>query len=112
MHLRKTLLLILACAFLFSCRKENNSTTTGQQDDCVSSRSSKAGNIIEGQYIIAYKPSSLDERTISTQRLSQMSEDVLLRNSIRSSAIEKTFLGGPGGFVARLSAKEVTSLQS
>jgi len=112
MHPRKTPLFLLACAFLFSCKKENNRPTTSQEDGCVSSRSSKAGDIIEGQYIIAYKPSSPGERTISTQHITQMSEDVLQRNSISSSTIEKTFLGEPGGFVARLSAKEVASLQS
>jgi subtilisin len=112
MHLRKTVLFLLAGTFLFSCKKENNSPTTSQQDGCVSSRSSKAGGIIEGQYIIAYKPSSPGEPTISTQRISQMSEDVLQRNSISSSAMEKTFLGEPGGFVARLSAKEVANLKS
>src|SRR4030095_3317242 len=112
MHPRKTPLFLLACAFLFSCKKENNSPTTSQEDGCVSSRSSKAGDIIDGQYIIAYKPSSPVERTISTQHIVQMSEDVLQRNSISSSTIEKTFLGEPGGFVARLSAKEVASLQS
>src|SRR4029453_9335208 len=102
MHPRKTPLFLLACAFLFSCKKENNRPTTSQEDGCVSSRSSKAGDIIEGQYIIAYKPSSPGESTISTQHITQMSEDVLQRNSIRSSTIEKTFLGKPGGFVARL----------
>lgn len=112
MHLRKTLLGILACALLFSCKKENTSTTTSQQDDCLSTRSNKAGDIIEGQYIVAYDPSSLDTRAMSTQRMSQMSEDVLQRNKISSSAVEKTFGGEPGGFIARLSAKEVAALES
>jgi hypothetical protein len=112
MHLRKTLFVIVACAVLFSCKKEKNNTTTGQQDGCVSTMSGRAADIIEGQYIIAYKLSSVDARTISTQRISQISEDVLLRNKIRSSAVQKSFVGEPGGFVARLSAKELASLKS
>jgi len=113
MHLRKPLLVILACILLFSCKKENSSdATTNQQDDCFSTRSSKAGNIIEGQYMVAYKPSSIDARAMSTQRISQMSEDVLQRNKISASAVESAFAGEPGGFVARLSAKEVATLGS
>jgi subtilisin len=112
MHLRETILFILACAFILSCKKENNNSTTSNPDNCVSSRSSKAGNIIEGQYIVAYKPSSLDTRAMSTQRISQISEDVLQRNKISTAAVEKTFQGEPGGFVARLSVEEVMKLRN
>jgi subtilisin len=112
MHLRKTIFLIPACAFIFSCKKENINSTTNQTDDCVSSRSNKPGDIIEGQYIVAYKPSSFDTRAMSTQRISQISEDVLARNKINSAAVEKTFPGEPGGFIAPLSEKEAENLKN
>jgi hypothetical protein len=112
MPLRKIIFLTLACAFILSCKKENQSSTTSNPDDCVSSRSSKAGDVIEGQYIIAYKPSSLDTRAMSTQRMSQMSEDVLQRNKISAAAIEAIFQGEPGGFVAKLSPAEVIKLKT
>jgi subtilisin len=112
MHPRKTIILFLACAVFFSCKKEGTTSATNQADACVSQRSSKDGNIIEGDYIVAYKPSSLDTRTISTAHLSRVSEDVLQRNKINPSVIRKTFQGEPGGFVAHLSAQEVASLRS
>jgi len=112
MHLRKAIFLIGVCAFILSCKKENNSSVNTNPDDCVSSRSSKAGGIIEGQYIVAYNPSSLDTRTMSTQRISQISGDVLERNKISSAAVEATFQGEPGGFVARLSSDEVRKLKN
>ncbi len=112
MHLRKLIFLIGVCAFILSCKKENNSSLNSNPDDCVSSRSTKAGGIIEGQYIVAYNPSSLDTRAMSAQRKSQISGDVLERNKISSAAVEATFQGEPGGFVARLSSDEVIKLKN
>ena len=111
MHLKKTIVLILTCAIIFGCKKENNSSSTSQTDNCVTQQS-KNVSIVEGQYIVAYKPASLDTRAISTQRISQASQDVLQRNKISSSVIEQTFQGEPGGFVARLSAEEATKLKN
>src|SRR5438477_612897 len=111
MHLKKTIVLILTCAIIFGCKKENNSSSTSQTDNCVT-KQSKNVSIVEGQYIVAYKPASLDTRDISTQRISQASQDVLQRNKISSSVIEQTFQGEPGGFVARLSAEEAAKLKN
>ena len=111
MHPRKTIILFLACAVFFGCKRESTPSASNQADGCVSQRSYKDGNIIEGDYIVAYKPSSLDTRTISTAHLSRVSEDVLQRNKINPSVIRKTFQGEPGGFVAHLSALEVASLK-
>jgi subtilisin len=110
MHLRKTIIIALSCVIAFGCKKENNNSTN-QIDGCVSQRSYKDGDIIEGQYIVAYKPSSLDARAASTQRISKVSEDVLQRNNISSAAIKITFQGEPGGFVAHLSAQEAAALK-
>ena len=112
MHLRKTLLWTLACALVLSCKKENNNSSASTPSDCISTRSSNAGKIIEGQYIVAYKPSSLDARAMSTERISQLSGDILQRNKISSTSIEASFQGEPGGFVARLSREEVAKLKN
>ncbi|HEV8285486.1 MAG TPA: S8 family serine peptidase [Chitinophagaceae bacterium] len=113
MHLRKTILPILAGIFLFACKKENNNSTAGKSDECVSQRSYKDGDIIQGEYIVAYKSSSsLDTRAMSTQGISKTSEDVLQRNKINSASIRKTFQGEPGGFVAHLSVKEAANLKN
>src|SRR6266404_4357678 len=112
MHLRITVFLFLVGAFISSCKKENSSSTNNQPGDCVSQRSYKDGDIVEGQYIVVYKPSSLDARAISTQHISQVSEDVLQRNKISPAAVGKTFQGEPGGFIAHLSAKEAATLKN
>ena len=111
MHLRKTIILALACAVIFGCKKESTSSTTNQTDNCVSQRGYKDGDIIEGDYIVAYDPSVLDERAASSQRISQVGEDVLQRHKINPGVIKKTFRGEPGGFVAHLSANEAASLK-
>jgi subtilisin len=49
---------------------------------------------------------------MSTQCISQLSGDVLERNKISSAAVEATFQGEPGGFVARLSLDEVIKLKN
>ena len=112
MHLRKTIIIALTCAIVFGCKKESSTSTTNQVDGCVSQRSYKDGDIIEGQYIVAYKQSSLDTRAASTQHISRVSEDVLQRNKINSAAIRSTFQGEPGGFVAHLSATEADALRN
>ena len=112
MHLRKTIIIALSCAIVFGCKKEKGTSNTNQVDGCVSQRSYKDGDIIEGQYIVAYKPSSLDARAASTQHISRVSEDVLQRNKISSAAIRSTFQGEPGGFVAHLSAQEAAALKN
>jgi subtilisin len=111
MQLKKTSVLVLSCAIIFSCKKENNSSSANQTDDCVTQQSNNV-SILEGQYIVVYKPASLDARAMSTQRISQVSQDVLQRNKISSSVIEKTFQGEPGGFVGRLSTEEVAKLKN
>ena len=109
MHPGKTLILVLTCAIVFSCKKENNNSTNASADqpDCVDQHELKTANIIDGEYIVAYKASSLDAHTSTLQRLSEISRNILERNKIISSAIETTFQGEPGGFVVHLSLGEV-----
>jgi len=111
MHLRKTIILALICAVIFGCKKESTRSTTNQTDNCVSQRGYKDGDIIEGDYIVAYDPSVLDARAASSQRISQVGEDVLQRHKINPGVIKKTFRGEPGGFVAHLSANEAANLK-
>src|SRR6185295_17634306 len=112
MHPRKTFVLIVACAIIFSCKKENNnSTSSASQPDCVDQHSLKSGDLIDEQYIVAYKASSLDAHTATFQRISDISREVLQRNKISSSVIETTFQGEPGGFIAHLSPAEMARLK-
>ena len=114
MHRGKAFILLLICAIVFSCKKENNSSTSSsvKQPDCVDQHSLSSGDVIAQQYIIAYKASSLDAHIATFQRISDVSREVLQRNKIRSSVLESTFQGEPGGFIARLSQDEMARLKS
>src|SRR5215212_1274136 len=109
MHLRKTLPFLIAGIVIFAaCKKESSQTNP---DDCTVQRTTRDGSIIEGQYIIAFKPSAIDSRSMSTENIKQINDDVLSRNQIASSALQGNFTGEPGGFVAKLSEEEVVRLQ-
>ena len=115
MRLPKFVVLILTFFILFSCKKENNdssSTTTSHPDDCVDQHELKNSSIVEGEYIIAYKDPALNERAATTQHIIELSQDVLERNKISLSAVNTTFKGEPGGFIAHLSADEVARLRT
>jgi hypothetical protein len=113
MHPGKTFILILTCAAVFSCKKDNtgSTSTSTHHPDCVDQHELKSASVVEDEYIIAYKLSSLDAHTSSLQRVSEMSRNILERNKIISSAMESTFQGEPGGFIAHLSRDEVTRLR-
>jgi subtilisin family serine protease len=106
--------LILSSLFvLAACKKEKNEapTTTISPDDCVENRSNNDGEIIDGKYIVAYKP-SVTSRSMSTERLSEVGKSILLRNNISDKALEKSFGGEPAGFVATLTDDQVAKLRS
>jgi hypothetical protein len=114
MYLGKPFVFVLTCAIFFSCKKENNSspTTSSKQPECVDQHNLKAADIINGQYIVAYKVTSLDAHISTLGRISAMSREVLQRNKISSAVIETTFQGEPGGFIAHLSHDEIVRLQN
>ena len=115
----KTPLLFAAISvalFFVSCKKEKTTTTSQQQqpdDECVTGR--MAGNngvVIPGQYIVTYKTSSVNARTMPSGRLMEISTRTLENNSIKASALQQSFAGEPGGFIARLSAEEAARLKN
>jgi hypothetical protein len=78
---------------------------------CRSTQLMSAG-IVDEQYIVAYKASSLDAHTATLRRISDMTQDVLQRNKISSSAMKTIFQGEPGGFIAHLSRDEMVRLKN
>jgi subtilisin len=92
-----------------SCRKGPTTSSVNDSNDCVVLRATNDGQIIEGQYIVAYKKIA-DITTSSTARVAALSNTVLQRNGIRAASLLRTFTGGPGGIVARLSADEMKRL--
>jgi hypothetical protein len=114
MHPGKAFVLVLTCSLVFSCKKENNNSTTTstRQPDCVDQHSLMSAGIVDEQYIVAYKSSSLDGHTATFRRISDMTQGVLQRNKISSSAMKTIFQGEPGGFIAHLSRDEMIRLKN
>lgn len=111
MHLMKTILPLLAGLLVLSgCKKEKNDAAAPGADTCSQGRAAGDGNIIEGQYIIAYNPSSINARGLDAARLSDLGEELLQRNMIEARSMRETFGGEPGGFIARLTADEAARL--
>lgn len=110
--MQKNLFLFALVFFLFSCKKNNDSTgsNTANEDDCVMRVSAGNGEISATQYIVAFSP-SVNSRTTSRISLDQISKNVLQRNTIDVSALKHSYAGEPGGFIAKISAAEAEMLR-
>ena len=105
---------ISAALFFVSCKKDSSTSSSQQQpaDECVVGRGSGDGAIIPGQYIISYKSSAINARTISVQRVAEMTEKALERHAIKEAALQNSFAGELSGFVANLSKDEAEKLKT
>ena len=115
MILRKLLIPALGCLITFAaCKKEKGSadnSTAAAPDDCVQSAAAANGSVIEGQYIVIYKDNVISSNSITAQRMTEISETALSRNNISEKALQKSFAGEPGGFIASLSESEAARLR-
>ncbi|MEO6540587.1 MAG: S8 family serine peptidase, partial [Ferruginibacter sp.] len=114
--IRITTMAILAGMMLAtSCKKESAKTSlvTPPKDpnECVQGQSVNNGDIIPGQYIIAYN-SNVVGRMMSEEGLVDRGADVLERNNIAETKMKQVFAGEPGGFVAMLSDAEALKLKN
>jgi subtilisin family serine protease len=114
----KSSLLLIAGTFMFfiACKKEDKSSgmqsaTTPADSTCVTGHSANDGSIIRGQYIVSYNILVLDTRGLSVDRMISNSTRILENNAIKTSALQQSFTGEPGGFVAKLTDEEVTRLK-
>lgn len=118
MLLRKAIVLIATgLTVLAGCSKKDgisntHSSTPAEQDDCMQSAALDNGDIIEGQYIVVYKPTAVNARGMGVQTITGISENTLTRHAINKSALRKSFDGATGGFVARLSRDEAAKLKT
>lgn len=99
---------------LSACKKEQTTASLLEAipvDDCTVQMSPSNGDIINGRYIIALKDDA-NARMMSAQDVSRYSTGVLQRNNIRSTVMLRSFRGEPSGFVANLSAEEVSRLKT
>jgi len=115
MHQLKYPAIIVALSFLsffVSCKKSGKDASSIQPDECVTGRAVNDGDIIQGKYIVSYKLSSVNARTMSSERLTGIGRTTLERNAIRAAALEQSFAGEPGGFIASLSEDEAARLKN
>jgi subtilisin len=113
--MKKTILVLASgITFFISCKKQSTTSGTTQTDPetCIQSAAPGNGDVIEGRYIVAYNSSSVQARGMSAQRLQDISTQVLSRNNISTAALQQSFGGEPGGFIATLSAGEAARLTS
>lgn len=108
MRMKFPLLLATTLLFVTSCSK--NDVSKPATDTCAVSNSPRNGQVIEGQYIIAYRTATGIASTSAGSR-ARMTTDVLQRNGIASTALKQSFEGPAAGFVARLTDDEVEVLR-
>ena len=72
--------------------------------------SAVGGPIISTQYIIALNP-GMNSRTTSRVRLDELGKSILERHTINVSALKQSFVGEPGGFIAKITAEEAETLR-
>ena len=112
MNMRKTLLPIIAGLILFASCKKESVKSNNPDEGCVEQRSVRDGDIIEGQYIVAFNPLS-NTGTGSERMLSDLGRNILERNNIEEViAFKHSFSGGRGGFVAKLTPQQANLLQN
>jgi len=99
-----------------SCQKETNKTSLVppppvDPEECVQGRAVNNGDIIPGQYIVAYNNNVVNRMT-GEESLVNTGADVLERNNIAETKMKQVFAGEPGGFVAMLSDAEALKLKN
>jgi hypothetical protein len=109
---RKFFYSLLAAALFFeSCRKDSSPQNNSSSDDeCAEGRANGSGEAVAGRYIVLYKTSSVSARGMTAERLNDIGAKVLQRNSITSKALEESFGGLSGGFIATISSDEAYRL--
>jgi subtilisin family serine protease len=109
-----TITMLAGMMLAISCKKESTKTSIvppPDPDECVQGQSMNNGDIIPGQYIIAYD-NNVVGRMAGDETLVNTGADVLERNNIPETKMKKVFAGEPGGFVANLSEAEVLKLKT
>jgi hypothetical protein len=112
MRLIKITILSTAVLFFAGCKKTDTGSNPQKEEDCPNSASRINGAIIEGQYIVAYKNSSDQSRSVSTRQVAAMSKTITGAHGISASAIQASFAGDAGGFVALLTPGEAEELRA
>lgn len=111
MRYKNTISALVAGACIIAGCKKSDKTLPANEDGCVVQRGIEDGTVIEGQYIVALN-SPPGARVLSTEATGQTGVSLLKKNNILESALQQSFTGGPGGFIARLTGDELERLRS
>ncbi len=109
----KPVCMLLTGIILFAgCKKDKITpdASSTDPDECVQASTIGNGAIVQGRYIVVYNNTLVSARGMTAERLSNFSADVLKRNSINKEALQQSFAGEPGGFIATLSEEEAANL--
>ncbi|MES1214354.1 MAG: S8 family serine peptidase [Bacteroidota bacterium] len=112
-HNHLTVFIIVSFSLAFTACKKEEATTKVETPalGCSIQISNDNGKIIDGQYIIALKPSA-GSREIPASNMKLISDNILSRNSIALNSLRQAFTGEPGGFIAKLTADELQKLKN
>jgi subtilisin len=111
MHIKSITSFVIAGVLLFAaCRKSDKISADNTSTDCVVQQSIENGRVIPDQYIIAYKATPTIGLTTTTRSATYLNS-LLKRHNIGGEALQRTFTGASGGFIARLSASQVQQLK-
>ena len=109
MRIHKLIPFVAVIVFV-ACKKDKTSSTT-ETESCTVVRGASDGALVEGQYIIAYNPGTLS-RSSSAKSVEALGSAILEQHDIKSSAIQSSFGGDMGGFVAKLTPDEANALKN
>lgn len=103
-----------AAVLLISCKKDNKANADAATSDtgCVSGNSAGNGAIIPGRYIVSYEPATINTRSVTGERMAEISATLLKRHGADASSLLLSWPGEPGGFVANLTVDQVANLRT
>ena len=108
MRIHKLIPFVAAIVFM-ACKKDKTTSTT-ETEDCTVVRGTSSGMLVEGQYIVAYNPGTGSRS--SAKSMEALGSAILEQHDIRTSAIQSSFGGDMGGFVAKLTSDEANALRN
>lgn len=104
---------LISLGLVYGCKKSASDPVNNPgkgDDDCVQTNAIISGDTLTGQYIIVYKASAEQNRSIAVPDANQLNREMLERHQITGQSLKRSFEGRNTGFVARLSLAEVKRL--
>jgi len=110
MQLFKITILPVLVLLYAGCTKKDLQTGATSENSCFSTSNTINGAVIDGQYIISYKSTSVT-KTLSDEQLKQKTRTLILGGKVNAASIKASFASGGGGFIAALTNKQVEEIK-